>query len=142
MSGHLERVGAAIRAARKRAGLTQVQLAAAAGVTQPTISGIEAGRQDATVAGLGRIAEAFGVPAGELLAEETTAATSHQASGTGQKTKAAAISHQAPGTGQKTTTAATRHEAPAIRNKPAVRNQAVGTTAARKAQAAKRRNRP
>jgi hypothetical protein len=53
--GHL------VREARLRAGLTQRQLGAAAGVSQPSIARIEAGTTGATVAQVQRLVEACGL---------------------------------------------------------------------------------
>jgi transcriptional regulator with XRE-family HTH domain len=49
-----------LRGARRRAGLTQAQLAAAAGTSQASISAYEAGRKQPSVATLGRLLEACG----------------------------------------------------------------------------------
>jgi transcriptional regulator with XRE-family HTH domain len=61
------RVGAAIASARASARLSQERLAAEAGLGQPVISRIEAGRRRVGVDELLRIAAALGVDAGELL---------------------------------------------------------------------------
>jgi transcriptional regulator with XRE-family HTH domain len=50
-----------LRYARRRAGLTQRQLAAAAGVPQPTIARIERGRADPRVETLDRLLRACGM---------------------------------------------------------------------------------
>ena len=55
--------------ARKAKGWTQTQLAAAAGLTQGTISGIEGG-ENCSLPTLARLARALGVPAGDLLEED------------------------------------------------------------------------
>jgi transcriptional regulator with XRE-family HTH domain len=49
-----------LRGARRRAGLTQARLAAAAGTSQASISAYEAGRKQPSVATLGRLLEACG----------------------------------------------------------------------------------
>jgi predicted nucleotidyltransferase/DNA-binding XRE family transcriptional regulator len=54
---------ALIRDARRRAGLTQVQLAARAGVTQSVISTYENGRREPSLAGLQRLVLAAGFQA-------------------------------------------------------------------------------
>jgi len=53
-------VGAAVRAARKRARVSQVALAEAAGMTQPSIARLEKGLVSPTVITLDRIARALG----------------------------------------------------------------------------------
>lgn len=58
-------IGARVIQARKRAGLTQAQLAKAAGVTQQTISFIESDRAAASKH-VGAIADALGVSAEEI----------------------------------------------------------------------------
>lgn len=65
----LVRLGAAIAAARKRAGLTQAQVAAWVDLTRPALANIEAGRNDTSLCRLALIAVAVGVPASVLLAE-------------------------------------------------------------------------
>jgi len=52
--------GALIAAARRRAGLTQAELARRAGTSQPVISAYEHGRRDPSVATLRRLVEAAG----------------------------------------------------------------------------------
>jgi len=52
---------------RKRRGLTQVQLAAAAGLSQPRISEIEGGGEGTTVAVMKRIADALRVTIDDLV---------------------------------------------------------------------------
>ena len=54
--------GIAIRDAREEAGLSQTELAARVGITQPALSRIEAGRVDLTLGTLQRVADALGVP--------------------------------------------------------------------------------
>lgn len=60
-------VGAILVQARKKAGLTQVQLAQIMGINQPTISAIEHGTGALRVEQLARWAEAVGTTAGEVL---------------------------------------------------------------------------
>lgn len=62
-----EHVGATIRALRQARGDSLRSLAARLEVSPATLSGIERGRTTVTVARLGRIADALGVPAGDLL---------------------------------------------------------------------------
>jgi transcriptional regulator with XRE-family HTH domain len=52
-------VGGAVRAARKKAGISQVELARRAGTTQPAIARLEGGRIAPTVLSLDRIARAL-----------------------------------------------------------------------------------
>ena len=56
-----------IREARKRAGLTQEQLAAKAGITQSHLSRLELGKYVPTLATLERLARALRIPLSELL---------------------------------------------------------------------------
>ena len=53
-------VGSAVRAARKRAGMSQVELAERTGMTQPAIARVERGSNSPTVITLERIARALG----------------------------------------------------------------------------------
>ncbi len=53
-------VGDAVRAARRRAGLSQVELAQRAGTSQPSIARLERGLVSPTVISLDRIARALG----------------------------------------------------------------------------------
>jgi ribosome-binding protein aMBF1 (putative translation factor) len=53
-------VGSAVRAARRRAGLSQVELARRAGTSQPSIARLERGLVSPTVVSLDRIAKALG----------------------------------------------------------------------------------
>ncbi|HEY9372570.1 helix-turn-helix transcriptional regulator [Streptomyces sp.] len=57
------------RALRKANGLSQADLAHAVGLSRASISNVEAGRQGLSVALLGRIADALGVPPAALLGE-------------------------------------------------------------------------
>ncbi|WP_211370409.1 helix-turn-helix domain-containing protein [Nonomuraea turkmeniaca] len=59
-------VGARIRAARKRAGLTEAQAAAAAGLDQARLWRLEEGRMYPTLPALARLAPALGVTIDEL----------------------------------------------------------------------------
>jgi transcriptional regulator with XRE-family HTH domain len=52
--------GSAVRAARKRAGVSQVELAERAGMSQPSIARLERGLVSPTVITLDRIARALG----------------------------------------------------------------------------------
>jgi len=60
-------VAAEIRAWRGRLGLSQAQLAAIIGVTQPAVSARLTGRQSFTLDELELLAERFGIPVWELL---------------------------------------------------------------------------
>jgi transcriptional regulator with XRE-family HTH domain len=53
-------VGSAVRAARRRAAMSQVELAERAGTTQPSIARLEKGSVSPTVLTLDRIARALG----------------------------------------------------------------------------------
>jgi len=53
-------VGSAVRAARRRAGVSQSELAARAGTSQPSIARLEKGLVSPTVITLDRIARALG----------------------------------------------------------------------------------
>ncbi len=53
-------VGSTVRAARRRAGLSQVELARRAGTSQPSIARLERGMVSPTVISLDRIARALG----------------------------------------------------------------------------------
>lgn len=59
---------------RKESNLTQVQLAATLGVSQPTINAYELGQRRAPVSSLPVLAKALGVGLEELLGESTAAA--------------------------------------------------------------------
>lgn len=56
-----------IRAARKEAGFTQVELSEATGIDQASISRMENGKQGITLVYLKWIAGALGVPIGDLV---------------------------------------------------------------------------
>ena len=68
-----EAVGRNIKAARETANLTQAQLARKIGMDQSEISRIERGTRGLSVNRLGLIAEALGVPAGDLLNDRIAA---------------------------------------------------------------------
>lgn len=61
-------VGHAIRRFRERDGLTLEQFAAAAGVSYQYLCGIETGKQNCTIGVLEKIAHAFGMSLGTLIA--------------------------------------------------------------------------
>lgn len=63
-------VGDAIKRARRAKGLSQVALALSAGISQSTLSAIETGAQNPSVATLEAIAAALSCPVGELLGEK------------------------------------------------------------------------
>jgi predicted nucleotidyltransferase/DNA-binding XRE family transcriptional regulator len=60
MDPELARAGALLRQARKRAGLSQVELAARAGVTQSVISAYESGHRQPSIPALARLIGAAG----------------------------------------------------------------------------------
>jgi transcriptional regulator with XRE-family HTH domain len=62
-------VGLNIRKARIEAGISQEELAGRMGVEQFYISGLEAGRRNATMVTLWKAAIALGIDAGELFAK-------------------------------------------------------------------------
>jgi transcriptional regulator with XRE-family HTH domain len=62
-------LGTNLKAARKRLGLTQEQVAERSGVHATEISRIEAGKRDPQVSTLRRLAKAVEVPPGQLLDE-------------------------------------------------------------------------
>lgn len=62
-------LGAAIRAARRHANLTQEGLAQAAGIDRSSVQRIEHGLNDARISHLWAIADALGVPVMRLLDE-------------------------------------------------------------------------
>ncbi|HDH01481.1 MAG TPA: XRE family transcriptional regulator [Nitrospirae bacterium] len=63
-------LGALIRAARKRKGISQMKLAECIGVTYQQIQKYESGKSEVSVTRLYEIAEALGIPVTSLLAEE------------------------------------------------------------------------
>ncbi len=60
-------LGRNVRAARKRRGLSQEQLALEADMKRSYVSDLERGTRNPTVAALGRLAAALGVEPGSLL---------------------------------------------------------------------------
>jgi transcriptional regulator with XRE-family HTH domain len=60
-------LGSNLRAARKKLGLTQEQVAERSGVHPTEVSRIEAGKRDPQVSTLRKLAAAVEVPPGELL---------------------------------------------------------------------------
>lgn len=66
----VEGFGDRLRALRERRGITQEQLAALAGVSQPLISFAESGRRGISHAMLIRLADALRVSVGELSGEK------------------------------------------------------------------------
>jgi transcriptional regulator with XRE-family HTH domain len=60
-------VGARLRAARRRTVLTQDALARLAGISRPSVSNIEAGRQSVTLALFLSLCDALGADPAELL---------------------------------------------------------------------------
>jgi transcriptional regulator with XRE-family HTH domain len=58
---------ARLRALRQRAGMTQIQLEAATGIAQPTISDYESGRMMPSWRIMERLARGLGVRLGELV---------------------------------------------------------------------------
>jgi transcriptional regulator with XRE-family HTH domain len=60
-------LGSNLRAARKKLGLTQEQVAERSGVHPTEVSRIEAGKRDPQVSTLRKLAAALEVPPGELL---------------------------------------------------------------------------
>lgn len=65
-----ERVGRAVRAARKTSGLSQAKLAEAAGLTWEYVSRLERATMEPGIERLERIAAALGVPLASLLGPE------------------------------------------------------------------------
>lgn len=59
-----------LRQVRQRALLTQEQLAQRAGVAKSTVNRLEQGLQDARISTVRRLADALGVSATELLADD------------------------------------------------------------------------
>jgi len=66
--GPPERLGANLRRARRERQLTQEQVAARSGVHATEVSRIESGKRDPRASTVVRLAEAIGVPPGQLLA--------------------------------------------------------------------------
>lgn len=65
----------AIRDIRRQRGMTQIDLAIASGVAQPTISLLENGGENATLTTMLKIAEALSVPVANLFDDENDAPT-------------------------------------------------------------------
>lgn len=61
MSEITEQVGQLIRQARKQKGLTQKEVSLKLGLTEATVNGYEAGRQNLTVETLSKVATALGL---------------------------------------------------------------------------------
>ncbi len=91
-------VGSAVRAARRRAGMSQVELAKRAGTSQPSIARLERGLVSPTVISLDRIARALGT---ELVIDFEPAGSRQPAShlsgqpvATGSRQPATPMSHR------------------------------------------------
>lgn len=63
----LERFGARVRVLRRRAGLSQEELAAKAGIHRTYIGGVERGERNLSLLNVLRIADALGVPPTSLF---------------------------------------------------------------------------
>lgn len=63
----LQQVGAALRSARKQAGLSQEKLALKAGVDRTYVGGIERGERNPSILNLARLANAIGISLSDLL---------------------------------------------------------------------------
>ena len=70
--GPQDSFGQRIVAARREAGLTQTQLAAAVGVREDTVASWEAGRRQPRVVHVRALARALGITAGRLVDDEPT----------------------------------------------------------------------
>jgi transcriptional regulator with XRE-family HTH domain len=66
-------LGTKVRAARKRAGLTQEALAARIGKTPESVSNIERGQQTPSIETLGDLARELALPITEFFADDDTA---------------------------------------------------------------------
>lgn len=64
----LKRLGARVRAARLAVGMTQAELAKAAGLKQPDVARIEKGEGNPTLSKLERLSAAISIPLHALLA--------------------------------------------------------------------------
>jgi transcriptional regulator with XRE-family HTH domain len=73
LDAYLQNIAERLRLARWRAGLTQEAVAGKAGVTHRYYADLEAGRRNATLDTMLRVAAALGVPVGLLLDEEPDA---------------------------------------------------------------------
>lgn len=69
MDGRLAELGQRVRAARTQAGQTQAEVAAAVGIHRTHVLHIEAGRENITITTLYGLADHFGLPVSDLLAE-------------------------------------------------------------------------
>lgn len=67
-------LGRRVRTLRLQQGMTQEQLAEAAGLSVPYVSHIECGRKRASLASLERLSEAFGITVDRLLSGVQTQA--------------------------------------------------------------------
>jgi transcriptional regulator with XRE-family HTH domain len=65
-----ERIAASVRHLRRRAGLTQSELAEKAAISRATLARIEAERVDPAASTLRRLADALGVTVNDLFGEE------------------------------------------------------------------------
>jgi transcriptional regulator with XRE-family HTH domain len=61
------RFGAAVRAARTAAGLTQEDLAARSGLDRSYVGGVERGERNPTLAAIEKLAEGLGISMAELF---------------------------------------------------------------------------
>jgi XRE family aerobic/anaerobic benzoate catabolism transcriptional regulator len=68
-SGYLQSVGASLRAARARRGMTRKMLASHSGVSERFLAQLESGRGNASILVLRQIARALGISAAPLLGE-------------------------------------------------------------------------
>ena len=85
-------IGQKIRAARKRAGLSQEEVARRAGMSLKGMAYIERGHiEDPHISSVRSIADALGVPAGELLGEPVLAAPKGEAPTEAGQTEDAAL---------------------------------------------------
>ena len=67
--GRLLILGRSVRAARTRAGLSQEALADRAGLHRTYVGGVERGERNISMGSLFRLADALGVPPGDLVAD-------------------------------------------------------------------------
>lgn len=67
---HAADIGCQLREARKSAGLTQAEVAAAVGRSRPTIAAWEAGRTEPDLRTFGQLSQLYGAPADQLLGAE------------------------------------------------------------------------
>lgn len=68
-TGQLEHVtiGSCVLAARRKVGITQQELSEKSGLSRGQIANLETDRTDLSIKALMRVAQALGVPAGDLL---------------------------------------------------------------------------